>query len=398
MQLPPLRLKKDQERRLLTGHCWVYSNEIDIEATPLRAFEGGDVAELFGHGGHWIGYAYVNPHSLIAARLVSRRRGRPPTPALWVERIARALELRQRLYPKPFYRLIFGEADGLPGLTVDRYGSSLVAQLTTAGMERAKADLIAALEQVVRPETVLLRNDAPVRAMEGLGEYVETVVGSVPETAEVEENGARFRVSLTGGQKTGWFFDQAENRSRLGRYGVRGRVLDLFSYVGAWGIQAALGGAEDVLCVDASAAALERVTQNAALNGVGDRVRTSQGDAFTVLKQLADTGERFDTVILDPPAFIKRRKDVAEGSQAYQRLNRMGIGLLTEGGLLVTSSCSFHMERDVFLRTVQRASRRSGFSLQLLEVGGQGPDHPIHPAIAETAYLKTLFLRATPAF
>lgn len=398
MPLPPLRLKKDQERRLLAGHCWIYSNEIDNESTPLRGFQPGDAVEVFSFSGAWLGYAYLNPHSLIAARLVSRHRKRPPTPALWVERIRKALELRERLYARPFYRLVFGEADGLPGLTVDRYGSCLVVQLTTAGMERVRADLIAALDQVVRPEAVLLRNDAAVRELEALDSYVETIVGSVPETIELEENGVRFQVSLSGGQKTGWFFDQAENRSRLGRYRVRGRVLDLFSYVGAWGVQAAALGAEEVLCVDASPAALELVERNAALNGASERVHVRQGDAFALLKELGEAGERFDTVILDPPAFIKRRKDIPEGTQAYQRLNRMGLGLLREGGLLVTASCSFHMERDAFLRTVQRASRRSGLSLQLLESSGQGPDHPVHPAIPETAYLKTLFLRATAAF
>ncbi len=395
MPLPPLRLKKDQERRLLAGHLWIYSNEIDTEATPLRSFESGEAVEVHSYSGAWLGYAQVNPHSLITARLVSRQRGRPPTPALWVERITRALDLRQRLYDKPFYRLVFGEGDGMPGLTVDRYGPYLVVQLTTAGMERVRPELIAALEQVVRPEAVWLCNDVAVRELEALPSYVETLLGTVPERVELEENGVRFQVSLTAGQKTGWFFDQAENRSRLGRYRMRGRVLDVFSYVGAWGIGAAMCGAPEVLCLDASATALEGVTRNAALNGLEGRVRTRRGDAFGVLKELAEAGERFDTVILDPPAFIKRRRDLVEGTQAYQRLNRLGLGLLNQGGLLVTSSCSFHLDAAGFLRTVQRASRRSGFGLQLLGSGGQGPDHPIHPAIPETAYLKTLFLRAT---
>ncbi len=398
MSLPPLRLKKDQERRLLTGHCWIYSNEIDNEATPLTALEPGATVEVWSHGGTWLGYAQINPHSLIAGRLISRQRNRPPSPALWVERIRTALELRQRLYEQPYYRLVFGEADGLPGLTVDRYGAVLVVQLTTAGMERVRGELIAALEQVVRPEAVCLRNDAPVRALEGLPSYVEVVLGTLPETLTLEEGGVRFRVPLSAGQKTGWFFDQAENRLRLGRYRIQGRVLDAFSYLGAWGIQAAARGAHEVLCLDASATALEGVVQNATLNGLRGRVHTLQGDAFSVLKGLAEAGERFDAVILDPPAFIKRRRDLTEGTEAYHRLNRLGLGLLNPGGLLVTASCSFHMEREAFLRTVQRASRRSGLSLQLLESAGQGPDHPVHPAIPETAYLKTLFFRAVAGF
>lgn len=398
MSLPPLRLKKDQERRLLTGHCWIYSNEIDTEATPLPAFEPGVAVEVWSHGGTWLGYAQVNPHSLIAGRLVSRHRSRPPSPALWGERIRSALELRQRLYRQPYYRLVFGEADGLPGLTVDRYGEVLVVQLTTAGMERVRAELITALEQVVRPEAVLLRNDASVRALEGLPSYVETLLGALPETLTLEEGGLRFRVPLKEGQKTGWFFDQAENRARLQRYRLHGRVLDAFSYLGAWGVQAAARGAHEVLCLDASVAALEGVLHNAGLNGLTGRVQTLQGDAFATLKGLAEAGERFDTVILDPPAFIKRRRDLTEGTEAYHRLNRLGLGLLNPGGLLVSASCSFHLDRDAFLRTVQRGSRRTGLSLQLLEVGGQGPDHPVHPAIPETAYLKTLFFRAVPSF
>jgi 23S rRNA (cytosine1962-C5)-methyltransferase len=397
-RIAPLRLNKDQDRRLLAGHCWIYSNEVDAGATPLKGFEPGQPVEVFSHGGHPLGHGYVNPHSLICARLVSHDPRRRLSPSLWVERIGNALALRERLYERPFYRLTFGESDGLPGLVVDRYGDLLVVQLTTAGMERARTDLLTALEQVVRPKTILLRNDTPVRELEGLPAQTETVLGEPPADIELIEQGTRFIVSPLTGQKTGWYFDQAENRSRLPRFGTPGRVLDVCSYIGAWGLPAAMRGAEQVVCVDSSAAALERVGENADRNGLVERVSGLQGDAFDVLRALRQEGERFDLVILDPPAFIKRRKDEREGVQAYRRLNRLGLELLEPGGLLATSSCSFHLSRDLFLRTLQQAARRAGVSIQLLEAGGQGPDHPVHPAIPETAYLKTFFLRVLPAF
>jgi len=396
MSTASLRLKKDQERRLLTGHCWVYSNEVDTEATPLGSFEPGQPIEILSHRGRWLGLGYVNPHSLICARLVSRSKKRPLTPALWVERVRRALELRDQLYPHPFYRLIFGESDGLPGLIVDRYGELLAVQITTAGMERVRADILTALELVVRPQTIVLRNDTRVRELEGLDRIVETVLGDPPADLELQEAGTRFLVSVLSGQKTGWFYDQAENRSRLPRFGTPARVLDLCSYTGAWGVQTAVAGAEEVVCVDSSPAALERAGENADRNGVVARVSGLLGDAFDVLRALRNQRERFDLVILDPPAFIKRRKDAKEGTRAYQRLNRLGLELVDPGGLFVTSSCSFHMGRDSFLRTLQQAARRTRRSLQLLEAGGQGPDHPVHPAIPETAYLKTFFFRVLP--
>lgn len=397
MQPAPLRLKKDQERRLLAGHCWVYSNEVDTEATPLKGLTPGQAVEVYSQRGRWLGHGYVNPHSLICTRLVSRRRGHPLSAALLLERIRAALDLRGRLYPRPYYRLVHGEGDALPGLIVDRYDDLLAVQLTTAGMERERGEIIAALEQVVRPSRIVLRNDTPVREQEGMEQSIEWVLGDDPGEIELIEGEVRFGVSPGGGQKTGWFFDQAENRLALRRFGPAARVLDVCCWLGGWGLQAAANGADAVTFVDTSAAALEHVGRNAERNGFDDRMTGLQGDAFDALRALRDDEARFDLVILDPPAFIKRRKDEKEGSGAYQRLNQLGLEVLAPGGLLVTSSCSFHMGRDAFLQTVQRAARRSGRDLQLLLAGGQGPDHPIHPAIPETGYLKTLFLRALPA-
>lgn len=391
-----LRLKKDQERRLLAGHCWVYSNEVDTLATPLKELVPGQPVEIIAHRGRWLGHGYANPHSLICARLVSRRRGRPLSASLLVERIRLALDLRQRLYARPFYRLIHGEADALPGLIVDRYGDLLAVQIGTAGMERERGELIAALEQVVRPRQIVLRNDTPMRELEGLEQGTEWALGQDPGGIPLTEGEVHFVVSPGDGQKTGWFFDQAANRLALRRFGPAARVLDVCCYLGAWGLQAAANGAASVTCVDSSAAALEQVGENAQRNELAGRVGVLQGDAFDVLRALRDGGERYDLVVLDPPAFIKRRKDEKEGTQAYQRLNQLGLEVLEPGGLLVTSSCSYHMDRDAFLRTTQQAGRKAERDLQLLFAGAQGPDHPVHPAIPETNYLKTFFLRALP--
>ncbi|QGU33953.1 class I SAM-dependent rRNA methyltransferase [Thermochromatium tepidum] len=389
-----LILRKDQERRLLAGHCWIYSNEIDTKLTPLKGLQPGQPVEILSASERWIGHGYANPHSLICARVVSRERAHPLSPALWLARLHEALDLRERLYTSPFYRLVFGESDGLPGLIVDRYGDRLAVQITTAGMERACAEILAALEQVLRPRAIVLRNDTAVRELEGLEQAVTWALGQPEDDWILTEHGLEFAIDPIRGQKTGWFFDQAENRARLARYGVGERVLDVFSYVGAWGLRAAALGASEVTCVDASVDALERLRTNAERNGLGARVRTLQGDAFEVLRELRDQGQRFDTVLLDPPAFIKRRKDEQDGTAAYRRLNRLGLELLEPGGLLVTSSCSFHLGRDAFQRVVQQAGHSARRRLQVLEIGQQGPDHPLHPAIQEMAYLKTLFVRA----
>ena len=394
--LAVLRLKKNEERRIRAGHLWVYSNEVDTSATPLKAFEPGQPARIEAHNGKPLGNGYVNPASLIAARLVSRDPNYRLDRSLIVHRLKVALSLRERLFEQPFYRLVYGESDQLPGLVVDRYGDVLVVQITTAGMERVKPALLEALERVLHPRGILLRCDTGVREREGLERYV-TRHGEVPETVEIKEAGLRFGVSPAGGQKTGWFFDQRMNRLRLRDY-VRGRrVLDVFSYVGAWGLQAAAAGAEEVFCVDASAAALERLHANARANGLQDRIASVEGDAFEALAELRAAGERFDVVVLDPPAFIKRRKDAKAGEQAYHRLNRLGMQLLARDGTLVSASCSRHLARDSLQKILLRSARHLDRSLQVLEYGQQGPDHPVHPAIPETAYLKALFCRVLPS-
>ena len=395
-EFAPLRLRKDEDRRLRAGHLWVYSNEVDVAATPLREFQPGQPVTIQASNGKFLGAGYINPNVLLCARLVSRDPDHPLGPSLLVHRLNVALSLRERLYAKPFYRLVYGEGDGLPGLIVDRYGDLCVAQITTAGMERLKDDILAALQKVVKPAAVLWRNDSPVRELEGLERAVADAAGVVPDAVEIEEDGLRFRVAPRTGQKTGWFYDQRDNRARLDRYVQGRRVLDVFSYTGAWGIRAAARGARDVLCVDSSAAALDQVAVNAALNGVGDRVQTRQGDAFAVLKALREARERFDVVVVDPPAFIKRRKDFKEGTLAYRRLNEMAMQVLDRDGILVSCSCSQLLARETLAQTLLQGARHLDRNLVILEQGRQGPDHPVHPAIPETDYLKVILARVLP--
>ena len=393
--LQVLALKRNEDRRLRAGHLWIYSNEVDIRKTPLTGFEPGSLVAIQSAAGKTLGAGYVNPHSLICARLLSRRPRIVLDTAFVERRIRVALELREALFGQSCYRLVYGESDGLPGLVVDRYGDVLVVQITTAGMERVKDEILEALERILSPAGVLLRNDNPVRLMEGLGQEAE-VIGTVPETVFLEEGGARFEVPLGAGQKTGWFYDQRSNRLAMHKYAGGKRVLDLFSYVGAWGIQAAVAGASEVCCVDASPQAQASLQHNIAINDLAGRVQAEAGDAFEVLREMHAAGRRFDVVIVDPPAFIKRRKDIKSGEQGYSRLNRRALQLLAPGGILISCSCSMHLAEARLQQILAQAAGKLGRQLQILERGFQSQDHPVHPAITETAYLKALFCRVMP--
>ena len=390
-----LKLKRDEERRLAAGHLWVFSNEVDTQATPLVAFEPGQVVDVRSSRDKFMGYGYVNPKSLISARIVSRHAEYPPSKSLFVHRILVARSLRDRLYAQPYYRLVYGESDGLPGLVVDRYDDILVVQIATAGMEAQKGAVLAALTQVMKPRGILLKNDSGAREQEGLAAYVEVVAGVVPDFVTVPEAGLKFTAPLASGQKTGWFYDQAANRAQfLGYTHGAKRILDVCGYLGAWGIRAAAGTDAKVTMIDASASAIEYATANAAANGVA--FEGLKGDAFQTMETLNEAREKFDLVILDPPAFIKRRKDVHKGAAAYRRLNQLAMQLMGRDALLVSCSCSYHLEAGGLESAIQKGARHLGRFVQVLASGGQSPDHPVHPAIPETRYLKALLARVTP--
>lgn len=386
-----LRLKPHEERRLRAGHLWAYSNEIDIVASPLKGITPGTLARVEDSRGKPLGVGTVNPHTLLTLRLLTGNADAVINQSWFERRIAQALALRDRIYPSPHYRLVFGESDGLPGLVVDRYADVLVAQITTAGMEALKAPLTAALKAVLKPRGILFRNDNAMRETEGLPSADE-VVGEVPDEVELMESGVPFLAPIKGGQKTGWYFDQHRNRDRLVDYAKGARVLDLFSYVGAWAIRAAKFGASSVTCVDSSEPALTAARKNAALNGI--ELETIKADALDALKALRADGRQFDLVIVDPPALIKRKKDEEAGQAHYGALNRAAMQLLAADGILISCSCSHHLAADQLQRILLRESRQAGRRLQLLEEGGQGADHPVHPAIPETRYLKSFICRA----
>ncbi|RMS28158.1 SAM-dependent methyltransferase [Pseudomonas syringae pv. aceris] len=378
------------------GHLWVYSNEIDVAATPLHGFAAGDQAILEAAGGKPLGIVAMSPNNLICARLLSRDIKLPLDKSLLVHRLNVALSLRERLFDKPFYRLTYGDSDLLPGLVVDRFGDILVVQLASATMENHKEDIIAALVQVIKPSGILFKNDSAARDAEGLNRYVETVFGLVPEWVALEENGVKFEAPVMAGQKTGWFYDHRMNRARIAPYVKGKRVLDLYSYIGGWGIQAAAFGASDVTCVDASSFALDGVERNAALNGFAEKMTCIEGDVFEALKELKAAEERFDVIVADPPAFIKRKKDMKNGEGAYRRLNEQAMRLLSKDGILVSASCSMHLPEDDLQNILLTSARHLDRNIQLLERGGQGPDHPVHPAIAETRYIKSITCRLLP--
>jgi 23S rRNA (cytosine1962-C5)-methyltransferase len=391
--LPVVRLKKHEDRRVSAGHLWIFSNEIDTRETPVTAFTAGELVEVRSDRDRFLGYGYINPHSLIAVRLLGRDRHFLPGGSLIVHRLRIALSLRERLHAEPYYRLVHGESDGLPGLVVDRYGDVLVVQIGTAGMESLKDAVTDALVKVVKPSAVIYKNDSGARDLENLPKYVEAAVGELPETVRVIERGAQFAAPLAEGQKTGWFYDQAANRRQFLPL-IKGskRVLDVFSYVGAWAVPAALDGAA-VTCVDASQTALDAAVANGVANGV--QVEALRGDAFEVMSDLVSAGEKFDCVMVDPPAFIKKRKDAAKGEAAYRRINQLAMQLLPRDGLLVSCSCSYHLESGQLVDAIQRGARHLTRFAQIIATGGQSPDHPIHPAIPETRYLKAYLSRIT---
>lgn len=393
MSLAQLYLKSQQDRRLKKGHLWIYSNEVDVERSPLKSFELGQQVQVLNNRGQNMGIAYINPNSLICGRLVSRE-GYQLNKSLLVHRIQQALTLRQWHFDQPCYRLVYGDSDFLPGLVVDRFGDYVVVQISTAGMELHKDAIVEALVQVLQPKGVLLRNDHSGRSLEDLPEYAEVAFGEVPDAVELVENNTRFMAPVREGQKTGWFYDHRTNRAALQGLAKGKRVLDVFSYIGGWGVQAAQAGASEVVCVDASQTALEWVNENAKLNGVEDRVSTLQGKAVNQLKMLAEQDEKFDIIVLDPPAFIKRRKDQKNGEGAYRHINELGMKLLARDGVLVSASCSMHLAQDTLVDIVRGAGRHMDRQVQIFNTGLQGPDHPIHPAIPETSYLKSVFARA----
>ncbi|HUN43746.1 MAG TPA: class I SAM-dependent rRNA methyltransferase [Acetobacteraceae bacterium] len=388
---PVLRLVPGQGRRLRAGAPWVFSNEIAMRPEYRRMVPGG-VVRLEGDDGSRFGTFMFNPHSLIAARLLDR----DPDAAIdvrWIRgRLAAAIALRGQVCDGPFHRLVHAEADRLPGLIIDRYDDVAVLSANTAGMELLTPLIVEALLGLLPLRAVVARNDSGARKLEGLAERVALLHGS-DAAATVVEGGVRFSVDLLTGQKTGWFFDQRPNRDRVAGLASGARVLDVFCHTGAFGLRCAAAGATSVTLVDASMPALDLALQAAALNGVAEHVAAQRGDAFDVMTALAAAGERFDIVVCDPPAFARSRKDAEAGLRAYGRMARLAAPLVAPGGFLFVASCSYHAALDAWAAQISFGLHRARRDGRVLVTSGAGPDHPVHPHLPETAYLKAQLLQ-----
>lgn len=390
---PVVRVQPGRQKRVRAGHPWVYSNEIAM-TVEVKELPPGGIVTLVDDGGTAIGAATFSSRPLISARILSRRAEVVIDQAFFARRIGAALELRERLFDAPFYRLVWAEADRLPGLVIDRYGDALVVQANTAGIDRKLPDILAALDEVLAPETVVLRNDSPARALEGLAEEVSIARGDdAGAPLELVENGTRFLADPAGGQKTGWFYDHRENRARVAALARDCRVLDVYSYLGGFGLQAAVAGAAEAVCVDRSGPALELAGAAAELNGVAGRCDFIRGEAFQELSRLDRAGERFDIVAVDPPAFVKSKKDLSSGLKGYRKMVRLAAACVAPGGFLFAASCSHHVDVQSFAEQVRGGLRDAHRSGRILHSGGAGPDHPVHPYLPESAYLKSSLLQ-----
>ena len=388
---PLLRLLPGRERRLKAGHPWAFSNEIDMKPA-YRNLTAGSVVNLEGDDGSKFGAFCFNPHSLIAAR----RLARDPATAIdrdWLSgRLDAAIALRGRLDMGQHCRLVHAEADGLPGLIVDRYGDVAVLQANTAWADRELAELAPMLAEKLALRGVVGRNDSSARSLEGLPSTVDLLHGEADRVTAIE-GGVVFPIDPLGGQKTGFFFDQRPHRDRAAELAGGLRVLDLFCHVGAFGLRTAAAGASQVTLVDASEHALGHAQAAAERNGLADRITVRRQDAFEALEQLAIANARFDLVICDPPAFAKSRKDIEAGLRAYAKLARLSAALVAPGGLLFSASCSHHASPEAFAERVAFGLWKSGREGRIFASGGAGPDHPVHPSLPESAYLKGLWLQ-----
>jgi 23S rRNA (cytosine1962-C5)-methyltransferase len=388
---PTLRLGPGQGRRLRSGAPWVFSNEIAMRPDYRRMIPGS-LVRLEGDDGGRLGTFMFNPHSLIAARLLDRDPEAAIDTAWLHQRLADALALRRRLCDGPYHRLVHAEADRLPGLVIDRYDDVAVLAANTAGMDLLTPAIVAALRDLLPLRAVVARNDSASRKLEGLPEGVGLLHGDAADAAVVE-GGVRFAVDLLAGQKTGWFFDQRGNRDRVAALAAGARVLDVFCHTGAFGLRCAAAGAQHVTLLDASAPALALAMQAAAANGLAERVATRRGDAFDTMTALAAEAARFDIVVCDPPAFARSRKDAEAGLRAYARMVRLAAPLVAPGGFLFVASCSHHAAPEPWAAQVAFGLHRARREARLLATTGAGPDHPVHPHLPETAYLKAQLLQ-----
>lgn len=386
-QFPVISIEARAARRVRTGHPWVFSNEFAM--TPeLKALVPGSIVRVKGPEGHDLGLFMFNPRTLIAARRLTRDVKARIDADFLGDRLELARTRRDRLFARPFYRFVHAEADGFPGLVIDRFGDTLVVQVNSAGFERLTDSLIAALDKVLAPARIILKNDSPARELEGLTTSVDLVRGANDGPIAVEENGITYFCDPLNGQKTGWFYDHRDNRAFIAGLAAGARVVDFYSYAGAFALACARAGAAEVVAVDRSEGALQLAAKAAAHNGLEPRLQFRRADAFAEMERMGREGERFDIVIADPPAFVKSKKHLKSGAQGYRKMTRLAAALVKPGGYLLVASCSHHMTPDLFAAEVRQGladARREG---AIIRMSGAGPDHPVHPFLPESAYLK----------
>lgn len=384
-----LKVKKGQDRRLNAGSPWVYSNEIENIA-DLAGILSGSLVKIKNGFGDVVGVGYYNRHSLISARVLSFDGNQEINQEFFVQKISQALKLRQDFFTLPYYRLVHSEADGLPGLIIDRFDNLLVLQITTAGIENLLEKIILALNVLFSNPVIILRNDVSARKLEGLEEYVKVVQGEVSAQNILIENDLEFYFDPLLGQKTGWFFDQRQNRKFIAEVAKDKDVLDCYCYNGGFGIGCALSGAKSVTFIDSSDVAIENVKENIALNNLDGNFEYLHGKVFDQLENLLKLGKKYQLVVLDPPAFIKSKKDFFAGIKGYEKLTKIATGLVGKGGYLFIASCSHNAGLEDLIKASACGIRKSGRFSKIIRIFGADVDHPIHPALKESEYLKSI--------
>ncbi|MBU6141006.1 MAG: class I SAM-dependent rRNA methyltransferase [Proteobacteria bacterium] len=374
-----LKIKKKHELRLVYGHPWIFSNEIENFA-ELKNLEKGSLVEVEIQKGETCALAYFNPQSLISGRILSHKSSEKVDEDFFIRRILKAKALRDKFFDKPFYRLVHSEADFLPGLVIDLFGDVISCQISTAGMEKLSPLLIAALEKIFPNAAIIFRNDIEMRRYEGLELETKVIKGEIPEKIEIEENGIKYLIDVRNGQKTGWFFDQRKNREFVASISKNCDVLDAFCYLGGFGFNALKGGANSVTFVDSSAVALP-LPENATF--IHEKV-------YALLESAEFQKRRFDIVLLDPPAFVKSKKDFFSGMKGYEKLIKLSASLVREGGILMLSSCSHQVTQQDLINAANDGFRKLGRKAKLIRSFGADIDHPIHPGLRESEYLKSI--------
>jgi 23S rRNA (cytosine1962-C5)-methyltransferase len=380
---PKIKLNKQTNGAALRGIPWVFSNQIEM-SDVAKVVVPGSVVRLADKEGRFLGVYHFNPHSLISARLLSRNHDREIDGKFFKERLQRALDLRVRLFDQPYYRLVHAEGDGLPGLIVDRYDDVLVVQPNTAGMDANTPMIIEALQKLLKPSVIAVISDSKAREQEGLEPVSQIVHGAAGDVVSLIENGVTYLADPIGGQKTGWFFDHRRNRAFMMEVARDKSVLDLYSYTGAFGLACAKAGATSVLSVDRSDSAMLLARQAAEKNGLAQW----QGETSEVFAWLSKTKQTYDIVMADPPAFAKSKKDVPVARKGYEKLARQSAQMVKPGGLLAMASCSYHVDGPNFLASCVAGLREGGRSARLIHTAGAGPDHPVHPSLPQSSYLK----------